>query len=109
MIGKGLRPQASGLRLVIAFALLAMGCGPPANVPTVSMRMNGGPPDASVTVDDVFVGTLDVVVRRGVALPPGKHRVSVEAPGHIPWDKIVEAKEGQSPLRLDVKLTPVPD
>jgi len=94
-----------------AWVLLAalIGCGPPAAAPTVSMRMVGGPPNASVTVDDVFVGTLELVVQRGVALPPGTHRVSVEAPGHIPWDKIVEAKEGQGPLRLDVKLVPVPD
>jgi hypothetical protein len=34
--------------------------------------------------------------------------VSVEAPGHLPWDKLVEAKEGAA-LRLDVKLTPIPD
>jgi len=71
--------------------------------------MAGGPENASVTVDDQFVGTLDVVARRGVALPPGKHRVTVEAPGHLPWDKLVEAKEGDAPIRLDVKLVPIPD
>jgi hypothetical protein len=62
-----------------------------------------------VTVDDIFVGTLDVVSRRGVALPSGTHRVSVEAPGHLPWDKIVVANEGEAFVRLDVKLVPVPD
>jgi PEGA domain len=103
----GARERA--LLSALMYLLGGMGCGPPAAVPTVSMRMNGGPPNASVTVDDVFVGALDVVVRRGVALPPGTHRVSVEAPGHFPWDKVVEAKEGQGPLRLDVKLVPVPD
>ena len=99
------------MRLPRALFLLAAAsaCGPPAALPTVSMRMEGGPPGASVTVDDVFVGTLDVVMKRGVALPTGAHRISVEAPGHVPWDKIVEAKEGQGPLRLDVKLVPVPD
>ncbi len=100
------------MRARLAICILvatALACGPPAVGPTVSMRMLGGPPNASVTVDDVFVGTLDVVMRRGVALPPGTHRVSVEAPGHLPWDKAVEAKEGQGPLRLDVKLVPVPD
>lgn len=84
-------------------------CGPPAAPKTVSMRMAGGPPGASVTVDDIFVGTLDVVSRRGVALPPGTHRVSVEAPGHLPWDKLVVAKEGEAAVRLDVRLVPVPD
>jgi hypothetical protein len=73
------------------------------------MRMVGAPSNASVTVDDIFVGTLEVVERRGVALPPGTHRISVEAPGHLPWDKIVEAKEGAAPVRLDVKLVAVPD
>jgi len=93
--------------LLLAFSAAA--CGPPAAPKTVSMRMVGGPGNASVTVDDTFVGTLDVVSRRGVALPPGMHRVSVEAPGHLPWDKVVEAKEGAGPVQIDVKLVPVPD
>ena len=101
----------SGLAAVAALtAILATSsCGPAAVPKTVSMRMAGGPSNASVTVDDIFVGTLDVVSRRGVALPPGRHRVSVEAPGHLPWDKVVEAKEGEALLKLDVKLVPVPD
>jgi hypothetical protein len=98
--------------LVVSALFLACGplaCGPPPEPKTVSMRMAGGPPNASVTVDDQFVGTLAMVSARGVALPPGTHRVTVEAPGHFPWDKIVEAKEGEGPVRLDVKLVPVPD
>lgn len=97
----------ASLGAALAFVLVA--CGPPAAPKTVSMRMAGGPANASVTVDDIFVGTMDVVSRRGVALPPGSHRVSVEAPGHLPWDKVVEAKEGAGPVQLDVKLVPVPD
>jgi hypothetical protein len=62
-----------------------------------------------VTIDDQFVGTLDVVAARGVALPPGTHRVTVEAPGFFPVDKLVEAREGAAPIRLDVRLVPVPD
>ena len=99
-----------GVRPLVALALVgALACGPPAAPKTVSMRMVGGPPNASVTVDDTFVGTLEVVSRRGVALPPGTHRVSVEAPGHLPWDKVIEAKEGQAPVQLDVKLVAIPD
>jgi hypothetical protein len=37
------------------------------------------------------------------------HHVSVEAAGYLPWDKVVEAREGDAPLRLEVKLVPVPD
>jgi hypothetical protein len=71
--------------------------------------MAGSPPNASVTVDDQFVGTLEVVSTRGVALPPGVHHVSVEAAGFLPWDKVVEAREGEAPMKLDVRLVPVPD
>jgi len=100
-----------GVRLLLPlsffFALAA--CGPAKEPRTVSLRMIGSPPNASVTIDDQFVGSLAVVQARGVALPPGQHRVSVEAAGFFPFDQIVEAKEGDAALRLDVKLTPVPD
>ncbi|HEY8077386.1 MAG TPA: PEGA domain-containing protein [Labilithrix sp.] len=90
------------------FAILLAACGP-GNVKTVSMRMGGTPPNASVTIDDQFVGTLELVSARGVALPAGTHHVTVEAAGYLPWDKVVEAHEGDAPMRLDVKLVPVPD
>jgi hypothetical protein len=97
-----------GVRGALLLVALAA-CGPAKEPRTVSLRMIGSPPNASVTVDDQFVGSLAVVQARGVALPPGQHRVSVEAAGFFPFDQIVQAKEGDAPIRLDVKLTPVPD
>jgi hypothetical protein len=104
------------LRSAFVFGLLALAlvtslssCGPAKEPKTVSMRMVGSPPNATVTIDDIFVGRLDLVSARGVALPVGEHRVSVEAPGFIPWDKVVEAKDGQGPVRLDVRLVATPD
>ncbi len=73
------------------------------------MRMAGAPGNATVTIDDQFVGSLELVAARGVALPPGTHRVSVEAPGYFPFDRIVEAREGQGPVRVQVQLVPIPD
>ncbi len=108
MIARALWPSL-GVVISIALSLSLEACGPAAAPKTVAMRMFGGPANASVTVDDIFVGTLDVVSTRGVALPPGTHHVSVEAPGHLPWDKVVEAREGAGPVRLDVKLVPIPD
>jgi hypothetical protein len=35
------------------------------------------------------------------------HRISVESPGFLPWDKMVEAKD--QTVRLEVQLVPVPD
>ncbi len=92
-----------------ACVLSLFACGAPPTPKTVSMRVVGSPPHATVTVDDIFVGRLDVVSLRGVALPPGRHRVSVEADGYFPSDTLIEAKEGQAYARLDVVLAPVPD
>ena len=89
------------------FVLLATGCPPPAKSPTVSLRLRGGPDAASVTVDDVPVGSLAVVRARGVALAPGVHHVTGVAPGYLPFDRRVEAT--QAPVVLDVAMVEIPD
>jgi hypothetical protein len=71
------------------------------------LRLDGSPPDALVVVDDLPVGTLATVARRGVALEVGPHRISVERNGYFPWDAEVTA--GERMLRLHVRLAPVPD
>jgi hypothetical protein len=84
----------------------------PAQAPTkvtVSLRLQGTPPDATVVIDDENIGSLAFVQTRGVALPPGKHHISVTAPGFFPWDKAVEAKPGDPLIRLEAVLIPVPD
>ena len=88
---------------------LALGACTPPPPKTVRMVVRGSPPDATVTVDDQVLGALAFVASRGVALPPGKHRISVEKAGHFPWDRIVEAREGSPPLELDVRLEKIPD
>lgn len=80
----------------------------PAKV-TVSLRLEGNPGDATVVIDDEDVGPLAFVQTRGVALPPGKHHISVTAPGYLPWDKAVEPKPGDPLIRFEVALVPVPD
>jgi hypothetical protein len=90
-----------------ALAALAACAAAGPTQPTVSFRLRGGPPDATVTIDDQFVGPLNVVMARGVALSPGSHRVSVESPGYLPYDKLIEAKD--RPVQLDVQLVPIPD
>ncbi len=95
-----------------ALAVLgATACGPPRTpaVPTVSLRMKGTPADAVVIIDDQVLGSLELVMAHGVALPVGVHHVTVKADGYLPWDKEVDAKEGSGMVRLDVALTPVPD
>ncbi len=76
---------------------------------TTSLRFAGAPQDASVTVDDRYVGVFGYVAKRGVALPPGKHRITVEKTGFFPWDRVLEAHEGDPPIKLDVALVQIPD
>jgi hypothetical protein len=100
------------MRPPVAAALLGLAvlsCNPAGypGGPKVSMRMHGGPARATVTIDDEYVGPLDVVSARGVALPVGLHRISVESPGFLPWDKMVEARD--QTVRLEVQLVPIPD
>lgn len=77
--------------------------------PTVSMRLSGKVKDALVTVDDQPLGAVAHVEKHGVALPVGKHRVTVERHGYFPFDVLVEAREGGPPVVVDVVLVPVPD
>jgi hypothetical protein len=98
-----------GLVAFVAFGALVTGaaaCTPMASQ-TVSLRMKGNVRDASVTIDDQYVGALAYVASRGVALPPGTHRITVEKTGYFPWDRVVEASE--APIHLDVVLTKIPD
>lgn len=95
-------------RAVVLLLALVLACAPAKAPRTVSLRLVGAPSEATVTIDDSFVGRLEMVAARGVALPVGTHRVSIEAAGYLPWDRLVEAKEGQ-PVRLEAKLVPIPD
>lgn len=88
-----------------SFALACFACA----VHTTSLRIKGTDLDASVTVDDRPLGAFAYVAAHGVALPPGQHRVTVEKTGYFPWDKLVEARDGDPPIVLDVRLVKIPD
>lgn len=74
---------------------------------TVPIRLRGTPPNATVTMDDQRVGTLELVAARGMRVAPGRHHLTVEAPGFLPFDLAVDAKE--TLVQVEVKLVPVPD
>jgi hypothetical protein len=65
------------------------------------------PRDASVIIDEQYIGPLGYVAAHGVRLPVGEHRISVEKNGYFPFDRLVKAD--REDVRLDVKLEPVPD
>ncbi|WP_394829084.1 PEGA domain-containing protein [Pendulispora albinea] len=102
--------QAAVLGMVGLLAAAGVGgCAGGTPPRTVSLRMHGQPETATVTVDEQWIGNLARVTRYGVALPPGRHRITVEAPGHFPWDRLVDVKEGDPPVQLDVALVAIPD
>jgi hypothetical protein len=74
---------------------------------TVPLRIQGTPLEATVTIDDQRVGPLSLVAARGIRVLPGRHRVTVEAAGYLPFDAAFEAKDEVVPLV--VNLVPVPD
>lgn len=92
-----------------AFALLLASCQIQTQPRTTSLKMGGAPRDARVSVDDQKLGALAFVAEHGVALPPGRHRVTVEKPGYFPFDKLVIVEEGDPPVTLSVTLEKVPD
>jgi hypothetical protein len=96
---------------IVGAAVAAAACQPAVepSLPTVSLRMAGGPADATVIVDEKAIGTLDFVAAHGVALPVGVHHVTVKADKYFPWDREVDAKEGGGPIRLQVALERIPD
>ena len=65
------------------------------------------PRDASVYIDEQFVGFLGVVAARGVRLPEGEHRISVEKVGYFPWDRLVISD--RTPIALNVELRRIPE
>lgn len=99
------RVKACTLALTVA-ALVATGCLRAAVTLTLTPDKQT-PVDAKVTIDEQFVGPLGFVAERGVRLPEGEHRISVEREGYFPYDQIVVSD--REPIRLQVHLQRLPD
>ena len=107
---KAFRQRLShGTMLAAAYVCLAVTACTPTLPPTVSLRVSGNVRDAHVTIDDQYLGAFAYVAKKGVALPPGQHRITVEKAGYFAWDKVVVANEGDPPIKLDVILVEIPD
>ncbi len=94
--------------IAIAVTLLA-GCSSELKA-AVSLKVARSPEtprDASVIIDEQYIGPLGIVAAHGVRLPVGEHRISVEKTGYFPFDRLVTADRDD--IRLDVKLEPIPD
>ncbi len=101
----GRRAAVWALATAAAVGLLACGVRS-----AVSLRFQVDPqtpPDASVTIDEQFIGVLAYVASRGVRLPEGEHRITIEREGYFPWDRIVVSD--RKPIHLDVRMKRIPD
>jgi hypothetical protein len=91
-------------------AVLALAACQPSVTATVSLKLQKSaqsPRDASVYIDEEYIGPLGYVSVRGVRLPVGEHRITVVKEGYFPWDRLVEAD--RQTISLAVELVPVPD
>jgi hypothetical protein len=89
--------------------LFVSGCFPPVRA-AVSLRVRRAkktPHDAAVTIDEQYIGPLYYVARRGVRLPVGEHRITIEKDGYFPWDALVVAD--REPIHLTVEMVRIPD
>jgi hypothetical protein len=85
------------------------GCQPPLYA-AISLKVayaEKTPADASVVIDEQYIGPLGYVAAHGVRLRLGEHRVSVTKAGYFPYDRVIVA--GDHDLKLDVVLEPIPD
>lgn len=102
--------SAAAAVLVLVMTTGLAGCTSIGLRSAVSMRMtrvNNAPRDASVYIDEEFIGPLYYVAAHGVRLPTGTHRISVLRDGYFPWDRVIEAD--RQPIALEVELVPIPD
>ncbi len=105
-----LRSIAAFVALVSLASIDMVACQPNYGPLTVSVRMKAGtraPGDALVSIDDVVIGNLALIAKRGLAVKPGHHRVTVERAGYFPWDRAIDATE--APVMLDVDMVPIPE
>jgi hypothetical protein len=111
----GVRLAASTIAGVAALCAVALaapltGCATQGLRPAVSMQMavtEGTPKSALVYIDEQYIGTLGYVARRGVRLPEGEHRISIEKAGYFPYDVLVVSD--REPIHLDVRLVKLPE
>jgi hypothetical protein len=107
IVERGLLQKALAALLISVGLVGGCAATPRSTINLILERAAASPRDAAVYIDERFVGLLGVIARRGVRLPAGEHRITVERTGYFPWDALV-ANRGQS-VRLEVELLPIPD
>lgn len=103
-----MRLPSRAVTLAAAIGLMLGSCKSQGMVKTRLDFDKPTPRDASVTIDEEYIGPLYLVSAYGLKLRSGTHRISVEKDGYFPWDQLVVA-DRQEIIRLKVVLQPIPD
>jgi hypothetical protein len=96
-----------------AMACLLAACSPVVvespRGPDVSLviKVDGSVPERSrVTIDDQVLGPLDWVAAHGVRVRAGSHRMTVTAPGYLPFDRAFEATGKRVVVDVSLRQSP---
>ncbi len=94
--------------LLLAFALsLVASCGGRQQAGEHALlRMRIEPETASVYIDDRFIATGRKLAGRPERLRPGRHFVTVTAPGYFPHDVEVDLPVGETQIELSLRAIP---
>ncbi len=99
-------------------AMLIMGCvlsacsprvveAPKAPGVSLVIKVDGSVPEQSrVTIDDEVLGALDFVAEHGVRVPAGTHRMTVTAPGYLPFDRAFQATGKRVVVNVSLRQSP---
>lgn len=94
----------------VGFLMMCVfGCGPAKHEgPITRLIVRGTPAEATVLVDEQPLGTL-ATVGAGIALPPGQHRLTVQAQGYFPADVLLEIGREGGVHEQKVELVAIPE
>jgi hypothetical protein len=105
VIERAIDPGRALRVLGLAVMLGAMACAsvpPPRPRATLAVACNV--PDASLWIDDAFMGTVSTF-RKGAPMPVGFHRIEIRHPAHFSFFAEVNPQEGEV-IRIPAVLHP---
>lgn len=93
-------------RALLLLGLFACGGAQRTAAPPAALRVRVTPERATVYIDEQFVGSARVLAKAPARLPPGKHQVTIEAPGYFPHDLEVVLAPGVTTVEVSLRLVP---
>ncbi|HZO16700.1 MAG TPA: PEGA domain-containing protein [Polyangiaceae bacterium] len=92
-------------RVALLLLLVTSAC---AKEELVFVRIQGQPGGALVYIDDRYIGRLEQLQARGIEMPEGEYRLTIQEVGYFPHDQLLLVNKSKVP-RITVRLTPIPD